>query len=230
MDNQEMGRPMIRIVIADDQRLLRDGLQTMINLSDDMEVVGLAENGRKALELVDSQRPDLVLMDIQMPEMDGIECTRKIRANYPNTKVLILTTYPEDEYIIDALVGGAGGFLLKDLPGDKIISAIRDTIDGTLLMPTAISAKLAARLAAGSHAAPGLASPLAPDKDPGLTEREWKIVELMAEGKSNREIAARLFISEGTIRNYISIIYSKIGVNDRLKAVNLLREWLSPKN
>jgi DNA-binding NarL/FixJ family response regulator len=220
---------MIRIVIADDQRLLRDGLQTMINLSDDMEVVGLAENGRKALELVEELRPDLVLMDIQMPEMDGIECTRLIRANFPDTQVLILTTYPEDDYIIDALAGGAGGFLLKDLPGDKIISAIRDMISGTLLMPTEISARLAARLAAGPRAAPPSSS-LPPDKDPGLTERERTIIELMAEGRSNREIAARLFISEGTVRNYISIIYSKIGVNDRLKAVSLLQEWLSPKN
>ncbi|WP_241158392.1 response regulator transcription factor [Cohnella candidum] len=228
---------MIRIVIADDQRLLRDGLQTMINLSDGMEVVGLAENGRKALELTGTLQPDLVLMDIQMPEMDGIESTRKIRALYPATKVLILTTYPEDDYIIDALVGGASGFLLKDLPGDKIIAAIRDTMAGTLLMPTAISAKLAARLSAGpasnyaaAHTAARTANPIPADQDPGFTDREWKIIELMAEGRSNREIANLLFISEGTIRNYISIIYSKIGVNDRLKAVNLLRGWLPPKS
>lgn len=222
---------MIRIVIADDQRLMRDGLQTMINLSDGMEVVGLAENGRKALELVDSLRPDLVLMDIQMPEMDGIESTKRIRAAYPETKVLILTTYPEDDYIIDALVGGAGGFLLKDLPGDKIISAIRDTMDGTLLMPTAISTKLAARLTQLKNA-PAASRPVVPaelERDMAFTEREMKIVELMADGRSNKEIANLLFISEGTIRNYISVIYSKIGVNDRLKAVNLLRDWLPRK-
>ena len=222
---------MIRIVIADDQRLLRDGLQTIIHLSDDMEVVGMAENGRKALELVGTLRPDLVLMDIQMPEMDGIESTRNIRAQYPKTKVLILTTYPEDEYIIDALVGGAEGFLLKDLPGEKIIAAIRDAMAGTLLMPAAISEKLAARLTAGGAAfpAPRALHSRHSERDPGFTEREWKIIELMAEGRSNREIASQLLISEGTIRNYISIIYSKIGVNDRLKAVNLLREWLSPR-
>ncbi|WP_219641425.1 response regulator transcription factor [Cohnella sp. CFH 77786] len=227
-----MGRPMIRIVIADDQRLLRDGLQTMINLSEGMEVVGLAENGRRALELTETLRPDLVLMDIQMPEMDGIESTRKILSLYPDTKVLILTTYPEDDYIIDALVSGASGFLLKDLPGDKIIAAIRDTMDGTLLMPTAISAKLAARLASGAAAPPSARplQPIRPDQDPGFTERELKIIELMAEGRSNREIAGLLYISEGTIRNYISIIYSKIGVNDRLKAVGLLRDWLPPRS
>ncbi|MBW5447975.1 response regulator [Cohnella sp. CFH 77786] len=223
---------MIRIVIADDQRLLRDGLQTMINLSEGMEVVGLAENGRRALELTETLRPDLVLMDIQMPEMDGIESTRKILSLYPDTKVLILTTYPEDDYIIDALVSGASGFLLKDLPGDKIIAAIRDTMDGTLLMPTAISAKLAARLASGAAAPPSARplQPIRPDQDPGFTERELKIIELMAEGRSNREIAGLLYISEGTIRNYISIIYSKIGVNDRLKAVGLLRDWLPPRS
>lgn len=228
-----MGRTMIRIVIADDQRLMRDGLQTMINLSDDMDVVGLAENGRRALELTESEKPDLVLMDIQMPEMDGIESTKKIRASYPATKVLILTTYPEDEYIIEALACGASGFLLKDLPGDKIIGAIRDTMAGTLLMPTAISAKLAARLVSAPPSASRLqrnelSAPL--EQDPSFTDREWKIIELMAEGKSNREIASLLFVSEGTIRNYISIIYSKIGVNDRLKAVNLLRDWLSPRS
>jgi DNA-binding NarL/FixJ family response regulator len=223
---------MIRIVIADDQRLMRDGLQTMINLSAGMEVVGLAENGRKALELVESLRPDLVLMDIQMPEMDGIECTRKIRTLYPNILVLILTTYPEDNYIIDALVGGANGFLLKDLPGDKIISAIRDTISGTLLMPTAISAKLAARIASltAAQSASGYSDPIPPEQDLGFTEREMKILRLMAEGRNNREIAGLLFISEGTIRNYISIIYSKLGVNDRVKAVNLLRDWLPPRS
>lgn len=222
---------MIRIVIADDQRLLRDGLETMINLSEGMEVVGLAETGKKALELVETLRPDLVLMDIQMPEMDGIESTRKIRALCPDTKVLILTTYPEDEYIIEALAGGASGFLLKDLPGNKIIDAIRDTIAGTLLMPSAIAAKLAARLARSSaEPEPRPALPVKTGQNPGFTERERRIIELMAECKSNREIAAGLFISEGTVRNYISIIYSKIGVNDRLKAINLLRDRLPPKS
>lgn len=223
---------MIRIVIADDQRLMRDGLHTMISLTEDMEVVGLAETGIKALELVALHRPDLVLMDIQMPEMDGILATKKIREQYPDTEVLILTTYAEENYIIDALVYGAKGFLLKDLPGEKIMSAIRDTMSGSLLMPPAIAAKLASRITFLSS--PPSATPHRPDlprtasdsNTYAFTERENDIITRMAEGKSNREIAAELFISEGTMRNYISIIYNKIGVNDRLKAVTLLREWL----
>lgn len=221
---------MIRIVIADDQRLMRDGLHTMISLTEDMEVVGLAETGAKAVELVGLLRPDLVLMDIQMPEMDGIIATKQIRDQYPDTEVLILTTYAEDNYIIDALVYGAKGFLLKDLPGETIMSAIRDTMTGSLLMPPAIAAKLASRLNFLSSTAPALPSnSLRTASDLGayaFTEREKDIIVRMAEGKSNREIAAELFISEGTMRNYISIIYNKIGVNDRLKAVTLLREWL----
>ena len=227
---------MIRIVIADDQRLMRDGLHTMISLTEDMEVVGLAETGVKAVELVALHRPNLVLMDIQMPEMDGIIATKRIHEQYPDTEVLILTTYAEDNYIIDALVYGAKGFLLKDLPGETIMTAIRDTMAGTLLMPSAIAAKLASRLTFLASTAP-TSSPrsdlprTASDLDTyAFTDREKDIIVRMAEGKGNREIAAELFISEGTMRNYISIIYNKIGVNDRLKAVTLLREWLHRDN
>ncbi len=230
--NQIEVTSMIRIVIADDQRLMRDGLHTMISLTEDMEVVGLAETGAKAVELVALHRPDLVLMDIQMPEMDGIVATKRIREQYPDTEVLILTTYAEDNYIIDALVYGAKGFLLKDLPGETIMAAIRDTMSGSLLMPPAIAAKLASRLnflSSTTPTTPQASNPLrtASDLDAyAFTDREKDIIVRMAEGKSNREIASELFISEGTMRNYISIIYNKIGVNDRLKAVTLLREWL----
>ncbi|MEQ4485705.1 response regulator transcription factor [Cohnella silvisoli] len=223
---------MIRIVIADDQRLMRDGLQTMIQLTEGMEVVGLAENGRRAIELVKEHQPNLVLMDIQMPDLDGIAATKHIRQHYSQTRILILTTYAEDDYIIEALVSGASGFLLKDLPGETIISSIRDTMDGTLLMPNAVAARLASRLNFLSAT-----TPLAPahsdfnGKDDfehfNFTDREKKIIELMVVGKGNREIANDLFISEGTMRNYISTIYNKIGVNDRLKAITLLREWLN---
>lgn len=210
---------------------MRDGLNTMLGLMEDMEVVGLAETGARAVELVSLHRPDLVLMDVQMPEMDGITATRRIRQQFPDTEVLILTTYAEDEYIIDALIYGAKGFLLKDLPGETIISAIRDTIEGTLLMPAAIAAKLASRLTFLSSSSPSAAradnpKPLSDIEGLSFTDREKEIIMRMAEGKGNREIAGELFIGEGTMRNYISIIYNKIGVNDRLKAVTLLREWL----
>jgi len=225
---------MIRIVIADDQRLMRDGLQTMINLTGDMEVVALAENGLEAVRLAKERRPDLVLMDIQMPVMDGIAATKQLRTECPDVKILILSTYAEDDYIIEALVNGACGFLLKDLPGEKMMSSIRDAVGGTLLMPNAIASRLAAKLNVLASADASAGSYRRPDglghgvdlSAVDFTEKEREIIALMTEGRSNREIAGALFVSEGTMRNYISVIYNKIGVNDRLKAVALLSGWL----
>ncbi|WP_338030917.1 response regulator transcription factor [Fervidibacillus halotolerans] len=137
---------MIRILIADDQALIRDGLQTIIEMEDDMEVVGVAENGHQACELTEKLKPDLVLMDIKMPGMDGIESTRWIKEHVPDTVVLILTTFSEEKYIIDGLIGGAAGYLVKDLSADKIISSIRDAVQGQFMLPATIAAKLSARL------------------------------------------------------------------------------------
>ncbi len=228
----EKRNTMIRIVIADDQRLMRDGLHAMINSTEGMEVVGLAENGQRTLELVIRHEPDLVLMDIQMPELDGIAATRMIRQRHPQTRILILTTYAEDDYIIDALLNGASGFLYKDLPAETIISSIQDTMTGTLLMPNTVTARLASRL---NDLSPATSSSYSRNDEHSdiegiiFTGREKDIIGLMVEGKGNREIANLLFISEGTMRNYISVIYNKIGTNARLKAVNLLKEWLTQK-
>lgn len=217
--------PQIRIVIADDQILMRDGLQTIISLEKDMEVVGVASNGEKAVELVRDTRPDLVLMDVQMPVVDGIEATRRILADFPETKVIMLTTFDEEEYIIDSLNQGASGFLLKDLPGDKLIEAVRDAAAGHLMLPGSIASKLAARISFLT------AGPLKPThtgrlKKEGIsfTDREKHIIHLLLEGKTNKEIAKTLFMSEGTVKNYISIIYHKIGTNDRSKAIMCLKE------
>ncbi|MBO9606965.1 MAG: response regulator transcription factor [Paenibacillaceae bacterium] len=215
---------MIRVVIADDQTLMRDGLQTIIDLQQDMEVVGAAEDGEQACELVRTLRPDLVLMDIRMPKLSGIESAKRIRKECPEAAVLILTTFAEDEYIIEALAGGAVGYLLKDLPAQKIVESIRDAVKGQLMMPASIAAKLAARLAF-------LTGAPAEVLDPGrlrhegirFTDREKKVILLMLEGLSNREIAGTLFMSEGTVKNYISVIYQKIGTNDRAKALLLLQ-------
>lgn len=219
----------ITIIIADDQTLMRDGLQTIVQLEDDMNVLATAENGLEAYELVGLHQPNLILMDIRMPIMDGIECTRRIRQDYPNTLVLVLTTFAEDDYIVDALVNGACGFLLKDMPGDKLLQAIRDAMKGELMMSAPIASKLAARISSLS----------AKDKRPNksstaaqsgkqlngvrFTEREKTVVALMMEGMTNREIAGKLFMSEGTVKNYISTIYDKIGTNDRTQAVLLLK-------
>jgi DNA-binding NarL/FixJ family response regulator len=217
----------ITILIADDQTLMRDGLQTILNLEEDMKVLGTAENGLQACEAVALLRPDLVLMDIQMPVMNGIESTKQIKRDYPGTTVLILTTFAEDDYIIDGLMSGAAGFLLKDMPGDKLIQSIRDCMQGQLMMPAVIATKLAARLsqASGAGSADWSAQRL---KSEGITftQREKNIIQLMLEGKTNRLIAGSLFMSEGTVKNYVSMIYNKIGTNDRTKAILMLQELL----
>lgn len=215
---------MIRVVIADDQTLMRDGLQTIIDLQADMEVVGAAENGEQACELVRELSPDLVLMDIRMPRLDGIESTRRIKRDHPGTAVLILTTFDEDEYIIEGLASGACGYLLKDLPANKIVESIRDAVRGQLMMPASVAAKLAARLAFLTGAP---AEVLNPERlrSEGIrfTDREKKVILLMLEGHSNKEIAGILFMSEGTVKNYVSVIYQKIGTNDRAKALLVLQ-------
>ncbi|MFC5470154.1 response regulator [Cohnella suwonensis] len=216
---------MLRILIADDQTLMRDGLQTILQLEDDIEVVATAENGEEACRLVAEHDPDLVLMDIRMPVMNGIEAVKKLRAESPRTKALMLTTFDEDDYIVEALAGGAVGFLLKDIPTEKLLQAVRDAARGEIMLPSSIAGKLAARLSAP---APGRV-PVTPRTrnratDLKFTNREMSIVALMVEGRTNREIAQLLFMSEGTVKNYISAIYDKVGTNDRTQAVIWLKD------
>lgn len=219
---------MISIIIADDQALIRDGLQTIIELQEDMEVVGVAEDGQQACELTEKLKPDVVLMDIKMPQMNGIESTRWIKEHVPDTIVLILTTFAEEQYIIDGLVGGATGYLIKDLSAEKIVSSIRDALQGQFMLPAAIAAKLSARLA---YLSGTLASTIDTKRfkqgEIDFTEREKEIILLMIEGKNNHEIAGILFMGVGTVKNYISIIYQKIGINDRAKAILLLKDMIN---
>lgn len=216
---------MIRILIADDQTLLREGLQTILNLEADMSVVALAGNGQEALEAACAHRPDLVLMDIKMPVMDGIESMKKIKQACPGTVVLMLTTFAEDKYIVNAMAGGANGFLLKDMPSDKIVQTLREAVQGDLIMPAAIAAKLASRLSVFSEAgSDAFDEHKLKQQGLTLTERERKMIMLMLEGHTNKQISGALFMSEGTVRNYISVIYSKIGTNDRQAAIAKLKE------
>ncbi|MCD1258633.1 response regulator transcription factor [Paenibacillus athensensis] len=206
---------------------MRDGLQTILSLQEDIEVIGMAKDGAEALQLAEALRPALVLMDIEMPVMNGIECTRRLRATLPETLVLMLTTFADDDYIIEALAGGATGFLLKDIPGDKLAQAIRDAVNGQFLLPSMIAAKLASRLHTASVAMNSvLGSARLKARDLRLSEKEQEIATCLADGKTNREIAAQLFMSEGTIKNYVSSIYSKLGTNDRTVAMMTLKTWL----
>ncbi len=217
----------LKILLVDDQVLMRTALETILNLEEDMQVVATAGNGLEAFEVAKRVQPDLILMDIQMPVMNGVESIKRIKEQMPDAKVLILTTFDEEEYIVEGLLHGAVGYLLKDIRGDKLVNSIRDAMTGQLMLPAAVANRLAARL---HYLSSGVQKEWKVGRLKGggveLTARESEIATLMVQGLANREIANALFMSEGTVKNYISVIYSKIGVNERTKAVVILRELL----
>ncbi|KLE15412.1 LuxR family transcriptional regulator [Clostridium sp. C8] len=214
-------------MITDDQRLMREGLKNILDLEDDLTVVQLCENGKDTLEKLPSVRPDVILMDIRMPIMDGVECTRIIKQQYPEVKILILTTFDDDEFIIDALKNGAVGYILKDLSSEKLVSSIRDAYKGNSIMQPEIAAKVISHISESINYSDFKSM----NKDSQeisiiskevntklkLTNREREILNLVGEGMSNTEIAKKLYISVGTVKNYISNLYSKLEVEDRSK-------------
>ncbi|UVI30664.1 response regulator transcription factor [Paenibacillus spongiae] len=212
---------MISVLIADDQMLTREGLRTILDLEDDMEVVGLAKNGLEACEMAEALDPDLLLLDIQMPVMDGIAALKRIKQSRPEITILILTTFMDEDYIVEGMVHGASGYMLKDTDADKMIASIRDTVSGQFILPAAVAAKLAARM-----------NRFVEDHEYWkrthrerfkLTEREEELAQLIMRGLNNREIADALHIAEGTARNYISSLYGKLEVADRSQAIARLR-------
>ncbi len=209
----------IKIIIADDQRLMREGLKTILGLEEDMSVLGTAANGEEALELCRKLSPDIVLMDIRMPVVDGVEATSLITKEGLAAKVIVVTTFDDDELIIKALKAGAKTYLLKDLPSEKLLAVIRASHSGDIMLQPEIAAKLVSSA--------GRAETLADENDriindsETLTTREKDILRLMTEGLGNGEIASRLFLSEGTVKNQVSVIYSKLGTSDRTQAVLL---------
>jgi DNA-binding NarL/FixJ family response regulator len=201
----------MKIIICDDQAVVRDGLEMLLTLEKDIQVLGTAQDGDEAVELVSKNQPDLVLMDLKMPGMNGIEATRQIRAKFPEVKVLVLTTYDDDEWVFDAIRAGASGYLLKDTPREEVVKAIRGTVEGKSFVDPAIAGKLMGQVARGQTQP----SSLLTDK---LTEREADVLSLLAKGLSNAEIAGQLHLSEGTVRNHVSAILDKLGVSDRTQA------------
>jgi DNA-binding NarL/FixJ family response regulator len=201
----------MKVLICDDQALIRDGLEMLLKLEKDIEVVGLAQDGAEAVEQVARHQPDLVLMDLKMPGMNGIEATRQIHTHYPAVKVLVLTTYNNDEWVLDAVRAGAAGYLLKDTPREEVLKAVRGTVEDKTFVDPAVAGKLLGRVAE-QQTQP---STLLTDK---LTPREVDVLRLLARGLTNTDIAARLYLSEGTVRNHISAIFAKLGVSDRTQA------------
>ena len=205
-----MGESM-KILLCDDQAVIRDGLEMLLTLEKDFQVVGSAQDGFEAIELAGKKTPDLVLMDLKMPGMNGIEATREIRKKYPAIKILVLTTYDDDEWVFDAIRAGASGYLLKDTPRQKIIEAIRGTMDGKSFVDPAVAGKLLNQVASNQTQPASVLT----DK---LTERELDVLRLLAKGMTNSDIAAQLHLSEGTVRNHVSAILEKLGVSDRTQA------------
>ncbi|MWC27802.1 response regulator [Paenibacillus sp. MMS18-CY102] len=214
-----MPDPNITIVIVEDQTLVRDGIEIILNLQPDMKVIGTANNGKEGYELVSRLRPDIVLMDIEMPVMNGIMSTQRIKEDYPNTIILLLTTFSDEHYVVEGLAGGASGILLKDFTATKLTGALREAMRGELLLPASLAAKLAMRLRS-------VTSPTFAGADFALTPREVEIAQLLIAYKNNREIAEALHITEGTVKNYISVIYEKVGMNDRAKVIARLKGML----
>lgn len=204
----------IRILLVDDQRLMREGLRMLLELEPDLEVVGEAADGAAALAEYGRLLPDVVLMDIRMPGMDGVEATRRIRARWPDARIIIVTTFDEDAYVFDGLRAGALGYLLKDISGHDLAEAVRTVAAGGALIQPSVAARVVAEFAR-------LAPPARPAGErlpEPLSEREQEILKLVAAGLTNREIADRLALAEGTVKNYVTVILGKIGARDRTQA------------
>ena len=208
----------IRVLVADDQALVRAGFRMIIDAEGDMCVVAEANDGRDAVELTRRTAPQVVLMDIRMPNVDGIEATRRLTASGTVPRIIILTTYDLDEYVFDALTAGASGFLLKDVPPEDLVKAIRVTAAGDAMLAPSITRRLIEQFARQRPVTPGT------DRLAGLTERELEVLRLMARGLSNAEIAGRLFLGESTVKTHVGHILDKLGLRDRVQAVILAYE------
>ncbi len=197
---------MIRVLVVDDQRLVREGLTALLELVDDLELVGVAADGAQALDLVAGRRPDVVLMDLRMPVMDGVEATRRIRRDHPDVEVVVLTTHADDESIFAALRAGARGYLTKDAGMVEITRAVAAADAGQALLDPQVQAQALQGLSTRDRPAP-------------LTDRETEVLALIADGLSNAEIATRLVVSEATVKTHINRIFAKIAARDRAQAV-----------
>ena len=210
----------MKVVLADDQFLFLESMRAILeNVSERIEVVGVAENGREVLEVVSRTNPDLVLMDVRMPELDGVEATRRLHAMYPALKVVMLTTFEDDEYVLSAMRYGAAGYLLKSISTRELVTAIRAVEEGVVTIDPAVLTRLM------SHTIDDEGGRLAPPQwYDALSRKERQILALIVEGYHNREIAARVHVADQTVRNYISRIYSLLGVDTRVAATRVARQ------
>ncbi|GHE40003.1 response regulator [Streptomyces capitiformicae] len=205
----------VRVLVVDDQQLIRDGIAALLSIRPGITVVGTAAGGREAVEKAVELRPDVVLMDVRMPELDGVEAVAVLRGRAPECRVVMLTTFDDEEYVVQALRAGASGYLLKDLPAEELAHAIRLAHSGVTQLDSSVAARLAAAL---PPPAPASATAVA------LSPREIDILRLVARGRTNREIATQLYLSEGTVKNHVSRILSRLALRDRTQAALRARD------
>jgi DNA-binding NarL/FixJ family response regulator len=232
-DNAEQSGA-VRVLVVDDQRLMRDGIASLLEIQAGIEVVGMASNGQEAIEKALALHPDVILMDVRMPGMDGVAATGQVLRQLPTCRILMLTTFDDDEYIIDALQAGASGYLLKDIPAHNLATAVQAVHKGIYQLDPAVASKLVAALTRSGPTRQAISAPPNARTTPiptarvlpstNLTEREIEVLCLIAQGATNREIATQLVISEGTVKNHISNILSCLGLRDRTQAAIYARE------
>jgi len=216
-----MNNKRLRLLLVDDQSLFREALRTLLSLQPDFEIVAEAENGERAITLAKAHKPDVILMDLRMPVMGGVEATRRIIAAVPTARVVVLTTFEEDEEIFEALRAGALGYLLKACSADKLNESVRAAAKGTSVLEPSVTAKMMAELNRLSAKESGRPAQVLADP---LSERELGVLKLLADGCSNKEIGARLNITEGTVKNHMTNVLGKLGVLDRTQAALRARE------
>ena len=204
---------MIKVLIADDQELIRQSLQIVLNTKEDMRVTGMAADGQEVIQCIRKEVPDVILMDIRMPKMDGVQCTKIIKENYPQVKIIILTTFDDDEFVYNALKFGASGYLLKGVSMDELAEAIRTVHSGRAMINPDIATKVVKLFSQMAKA--DYSIQVEEQNQAELTRTEWKIIEQVKCGASNREVAEKLSLSEGTVRNYLSTILNKLELRDR---------------
>lgn len=210
----------IRILIADDQRLMREGLRTILDDAPDMEIVGEADNGINALQLAEQQHPDVILMDIRMPVLDGIEATERIlKQGTAKTRILLLTTFDTPELVVEGMRAGASGYLLKDCSAEELCTAVRAVARGQMLLQASSAVQLLATLHPRQLESARDGAPSSLAEGLGLTARELEVVQLITQGYSNTEIAAKLIVSDATVKTHINHIFSKLGAHDRSQVI-----------
>ncbi|MEZ4361704.1 MAG: response regulator transcription factor [Kofleriaceae bacterium] len=208
----------IRVLIVDDQALFREGLRTLLEAQEGVTIVGEAADGQQALDQAATARPDVVLMDMKMPRLDGVAATRRLRAAHPDCRVVALTTFDDDEYVFEALRAGAVGYLLKDASSERLVEAIRAAARGESFLQPSVASKVVAEFSRLP------ARPSTALAELALSDRELEVLRLIARGSSNKEIAAALFVAEGTVKNHLTNIFGKLGVSDRTQAALRARE------